>query len=147
MSKVVEAEQFVLKDSEGKIRAELSMSKTVASIWLEEAKKEAPTLRLYDENGNVRVELTLLKSLGPMLYFYDEKSKVRLEIYGGSAQQGWNTPIEYPFSVGGPAIRVRDEEQHTISHFGFNGVILTEPNELQLLWLNSKTREILKYQK
>ncbi len=141
MSQVIEAEKFVLTDSQGRMRAELTMGKTLASIWDTSLMKEGPTLRFYDEGGNVQVELILM-DIGPALHFFDENSRTRLEVSGNTAQAGWNTFREHPLPSGGPALRIRDKKGEAISHFGFNGVILHNPEKGQLLWINSKTRKI-----
>lgn len=59
-AKVIEAEQFILKDSEGRHRGGLQVMAD-----------GRPILRLADEKGWPRAELVVLSNNTPALYFYD----------------------------------------------------------------------------
>lgn len=95
--KTVEAENFIVKDGEGKQRAKLGMSQS-----------GQPIISLYGENGNGRLLLTLGEGDAPaMVYrnadnklglvinsdgklsavsFFDEKENPRLQLASGEAQ-------------------------------------------------------------
>ena len=66
---VIQAQRFELVDAEGKVWGEMSMG----------ARGRSPGLRLYDEKGEVRAELVLVKG-EPALTFYNEKRKARAEL-------------------------------------------------------------------
>jgi len=61
-ARIVEAEEFVLKDAARNVRAELA------------AFKDGPALTLLDENGKSRATLAVDKP-GPMLLLHDENDK------------------------------------------------------------------------
>jgi hypothetical protein len=61
-ARIVEAEEFVLKDGAGKVRAELVVD------------KDGPGLALGDETGKARAGLTVSKD-GPRLTLSDENGK------------------------------------------------------------------------
>lgn len=66
----IEAESFILKDSSGKIRAELSMAGT------------GPTFKLLDENGTPLMKLSLNDSApqGPMMLLSDPQHDAGLSV-------------------------------------------------------------------
>ncbi len=70
LPKNIEAESFVLKDSNGKVRAELSMSGT------------GPSFKLRDQSGTALVTLALNddKPAGPFLLLSDPEHKAGLSI-------------------------------------------------------------------
>src|SRR5579862_1021898 len=70
LPKNIEAESFVLKDPNGKVRAELSMSGT------------GPALKLRDQNGTALVTLSLNddKPAGPFILLSDGQHKAGLSI-------------------------------------------------------------------
>lgn len=59
-SKVIEAERFVLRDSQGRNRGGLRV-----------LTDDRPLLQLADEHGRPRAELAVLSNNTPALYFYD----------------------------------------------------------------------------
>jgi hypothetical protein len=65
--KVVEAEKFVLRDSTGKIRAELG-----------EGEGSAIGLKLFDGNGRCRAELVVASDGGSGLQLRDDNGKLRV---------------------------------------------------------------------
>ena len=66
---VMRAQSFELVDAEGRVRGEMSMG----------ARGRSPGLRLWDEKGEKRAELVLVKG-EPALTFYNEKGKARAEV-------------------------------------------------------------------
>ena len=62
----VKAHRFILVDAYGKARAGMAMDNA------------GPRLDLLDENGNVRVGLTVVKGIGPRLGLWDENGKLRV---------------------------------------------------------------------
>jgi hypothetical protein len=70
LPKNIEAESFVLKDTNGKVRAELSMSGT------------GPSFKLRDQNGTALVTLSLNddKPAGPYLLLSDPQQKAGMSI-------------------------------------------------------------------
>ena len=64
---IVEAEQFILKDSNGKRQATLNAAET------------GPTLRLYDPGGNMRIVLAVGPN-GPVLAFFNEDGTMRASL-------------------------------------------------------------------
>ena len=85
--RVIEAQKFVLKDSEGRVRAELSTERD-----------EAPKLWLFDESNHRRAEFSLLANGTPGVRFLDKNQKIRaaLELAEGKA-----------------VLNLRDSESHT----------------------------------
>jgi hypothetical protein len=76
MPKNIEAESFVLKDANGKVRAELAMS------------GEGPSLKLRDQSGTALVTLSLLDSApgGPLLLLSDGQHRASLSMSVASGQ-------------------------------------------------------------
>jgi hypothetical protein len=74
--RVIEAQKFVLKDSQGRVRAELSTERD-----------EAPKLWLFDESNHRRAEFSLLANGTPGVRFLDKDQKIRaaLELVDGKA--------------------------------------------------------------
>jgi hypothetical protein len=83
----IEAERFVLKDANGRMRADLGMDKNggVRFVLYDENEKqrlnaasfnEGPGLALFDENGAVRFSVSQ-SNRGPSLVFNDENQKPR----------------------------------------------------------------------
>ena len=81
----IEAERFVLKDANGRMRADLGMDKNggVRFVLYDENEKqrlnaasfnEGPGLALFDENGAVRFSVSQ-SNRGPSLVFNDENQK------------------------------------------------------------------------
>jgi hypothetical protein len=84
--RVVEAQKFVLKDSQGRIRAELSTERD-----------QAPKLWLFDESNHRRAEFSLLADGTPGVRLLDKNQKIRaaLQLLDGKA-----------------ALNLRDSESH-----------------------------------
>src|SRR5262245_14707376 len=70
VSKVIEAERFVLRDSAGRIRAELG-----------ETQHGAIGLHLYDDHGKVRAELVVARDGASGLQLRDEAEFPRVILY------------------------------------------------------------------
>jgi len=68
-AKVVEAEKFIIRDSAGTIRGELST-----------ARDDSPKLWLYDKGGTRRAELSLLPDGTPGLRLLDEHEVIRATV-------------------------------------------------------------------
>ncbi len=64
-AKVVEAERFILRDESGKVRARL------------EVVKEKVGLDIHDEDGTIRASLTLIRDGAPSLNLYDKDGNRR----------------------------------------------------------------------
>ncbi|MFI5342135.1 MAG: hypothetical protein ACHQ7N_20145 [Candidatus Methylomirabilales bacterium] len=85
-TRIVEAEEFVLRDAAGKVRAMLGATKDWEGLNLYDEndrvrvrldlRKDGPGLTLYEENGKVRADLGAIKA-GPRLILYDENGKPR----------------------------------------------------------------------
>ena len=79
MPKNVEAESFVLKDANGRVRAELSMGET------------GPSFQLRDQNGSALVKLSLNDGVpgGPFLLLSDPQHSAGLSmsVLGGAGSQ------------------------------------------------------------
>jgi hypothetical protein len=65
--RIVEADEFVLKDALGRVRAKLAMG------------EEGPALNLYDDSGQPRVTVGVATS-GPALALYDANGKSRASV-------------------------------------------------------------------
>jgi len=76
MPKNIEAESFILKDANGRVRAELAMS------------GEGPSLKLRDQSGTALVTLSLLDSApgGPLLLLSDAQHRASLSMSVVSGQ-------------------------------------------------------------
>ena len=84
--KVVRANQFILEDERGRIRAMLAVTKDGPVLTLSDEKgkdrailgvlKTGLRLSLSDEKGQMRAILAVLKH-GPMFHLYDEEGKTR----------------------------------------------------------------------
>jgi hypothetical protein len=76
MPKNIEAESFVLKDANGRVRAELAMS------------GEGPALKLRDQNGTALVTLALLDSApgGPLVLLSDAQHHASLSMSVSSGE-------------------------------------------------------------
>jgi hypothetical protein len=83
---VIEAERFVLKDANGRIRADLGLDKAGVRLLLNDENEkmrlnaavfaEGPGMALFDENGAVRFSVSQ-SNRGPSLMFNDENQKPR----------------------------------------------------------------------
>lgn len=69
VSKVVETEQLILRDGEGRLRGEFSTGRD-----------RSPTLWLFDQEGVRRAELSLLPNGAPGLRLFDERETIRVDI-------------------------------------------------------------------
>lgn len=84
--RTVEAEHFVLKDVNGRVRADLGMDKNGVRLLLNDENEkvrlnaavfsEGPGIALFDENGAVRYTVSH-SSRGPSMVFNDENQKPR----------------------------------------------------------------------
>jgi hypothetical protein len=82
----IEAERFILKDANGRVRADLGMDKAGVRLLLTDENEktrlnaavfpEGPGMALFDENGAVRFSVSQ-SSRGPSLMFNDENQKPR----------------------------------------------------------------------
>jgi hypothetical protein len=93
VTKVVEAEKFVLLDMNGKVRAELNM-------WPD----GSPVLKLYSEDKKPRVALGVLPDDAPSLELFGKVGKARtlltveptgrplLALYGKDGKPMWSKP-------------------------------------------------------
>ena len=72
--KTLEAEQFVIRDHQGRVRAEMGMYEPEAG-----PRSLSPEVKLFDERGRSRVALAAYP-LGPSLDFYDDKGNIRVEL-------------------------------------------------------------------
>ncbi len=66
--KVVRANQFILEDEKGRMRATLAVS------------KDTSALRLYDKSGKPRAVLGVLGDAGPALVLNDGNDKTRVQL-------------------------------------------------------------------
>ena len=82
----VEAERFVIKDAEGKVRAELGMA------------GHGPLLALYDEDGTRRAVFGIAEK-GPGIFFFDAIQKRRVDL--GVAEKG---PVLVLYDENGNAV-------------------------------------------
>jgi hypothetical protein len=101
-SRTIEAEKFVLIDSAGMARAELSMI------------LEGPNLVMYDAKGNPRAEL-VVTSDGPRLDFANEAGKIQTVLtaykgYNGVLTRNREGELSTFFGVDetGPTLEIRD---------------------------------------
>ncbi len=82
----IEAERFILKDSNGRVRADLGMDKNGVRLLLQDENEkvrlnaavfaEGPGIALFDENGAIRYTVSH-SSRGPSMVFNDENQKPR----------------------------------------------------------------------
>lgn len=113
MPKNIEAESFVLKDPNGRVRAELAMS------------GEGPSLKFRDQNGTALVTLSLLDSApgGPLLLLSDgqHRSSLSMSVASGSGSQlsliGERADIQAHIGVApdGTTLELTDKDGFTTS--------------------------------
>ncbi|HEV8587203.1 MAG TPA: hypothetical protein VGT02_19750 [Methylomirabilota bacterium] len=96
--RIVEAQKFVLKDAEGRVRAELGPSDTEKQIALRfkdeigsprltlGVEGESSLLVLSDKSGRPRIGMVTLAEGVPGLTFYDTTGRARAEV--GLAREG-----------------------------------------------------------
>lgn len=113
MPKNIEAESFVLKDANGRVRAELGMS------------GEGPSLKFRDQSGTALVTLSLLDSApgGPLLLLSDgqHRSSLSMSVASGSGSQlsliGERADIQAHIGVApdGTTLELTDKDGFTTS--------------------------------
>lgn len=113
MPKNIEAESFVLKDPNGRVRAELAMS------------GEGPSLKFRDQSGTALVTLSLLDSApgGPLLLLSDgqHRSSLSMSVASGSGSQlsliGERADIQAHIGVApdGTTLELTDKDGFTTS--------------------------------
>lgn len=81
---VLEAQRFVLKDADGKVRAELST-----------ARDNEPKLWLFDADGRRRLEVSMLNNGSAGVWLFDDRERIRAGM---------------SFVEGEPALHLRDKE-------------------------------------
>jgi hypothetical protein len=91
-SRSVEAEQFVLRDSDGKVRGAMGIGsdgavginlndvKGQSRITVDLAADGTPGLDFYDQNGKMRATLALASAGTPGLGLYDPSGKLRASL-------------------------------------------------------------------
>ncbi len=84
--RTIEAERFILKDLNGRVRADLGMDKNGVRLLLQDENEkvrlntavlaEGPGIAMFDENGAIRYTVSH-SSRGPSMVFNDENQKPR----------------------------------------------------------------------
>jgi len=105
--RTIEAERFVLRDAQGKVRAELLTDPVFG-----------PRLRLSQANGRVRMELALKGTTGPYLSLRDANGNDRAQLDAFSGNPGLTlydsnakSRVQIDLSENGaPAIRYYDQD-------------------------------------
>jgi hypothetical protein len=83
VTRTVEANEFVLKDSDNKIRARMFLQPLPNAVPFG-ADKDGPVLTFYDAAGKRRVKIGLEDSRSPGLSVYDEKEEAKASLYAQS---------------------------------------------------------------
>jgi hypothetical protein len=118
-NRVVEANEFVLKDGNGKARARLSMV-TVSDITLME--KDIPNLSFYDAEGHPRISIAALPEES-RIYLNDSQQTMHSAMWAGSAAlSGAGASITGPGElfqvtldtfIEGPQLVLKDKEGYS----------------------------------
>ena len=106
VAKVIEAEQFILKDRNGRKRAALQMDKPGGIEF-------ASGLFLYDEEGKERAHLIVDFHGQSYLVFYNNNGEHIADLFGGWSQDGSDVP----------SLRLSNGKQHTELHSDWFGII------------------------
>ncbi len=81
VAKVVEAEKFVVKDRDGKIRAELGLSGGVFAEGRMILKPDVPHLSFYDEHSKPHIRLAFDRSTAEFLLGNKERGHASIRVY------------------------------------------------------------------
>lgn len=105
-SKVIEAERFVLKDKDGKVRAELGLSGGVFADSRMILKPDAPHLSFYDEKSKPHIRLSFDRHISELLLGDKERGHVSLSLHEqGFAGLDLNPMVERKHSISMAAFR------------------------------------------
>ena len=152
-NKVVEANEFVLKDGDGKARARLSMI-TVSDATL--MQKDIPNLSFYDAEGHPRISIAALPEES-RIYLNDSQQTMHSAMWAGSAAlSGAGASITGPGElfqvtldtfIEGPQLVLKDKEGYS-TEIGRTELVVprtgkTEQTPAASLVLFDKRRKVL----
>jgi len=129
VAKNVDAERFVLRESNGKMRASLAF-----------AKKGVPALKFYDVNGNVAIVMGVVSDGGPMMAF-NKDGKPRAWLKGGGQNPAFTLHdkmgdirviLQLDPKSGEPGLHLINEKGHILT-LGENDLVLNNRDE-EIIW-------------
>lgn len=129
VAKNIDAERFVLRDSNGQMRASLAF-----------ATKGVPALKFYDVNGNVAVVVGVVSDGGPMMAFHKD-GKPRAWLRGGGQNPAFTLHdnmgdiraiLELDSKSGEPSLRLVNDKGYILT-LGENDLVLNDRDE-KIIW-------------
>ena len=129
VAKNVDAERFVLRESNGKMRASLAFTT-----------KGVPALKFYDVNGNVAIVMGVVSDGGPMMAFHKD-GKPRAWLKGGGQNPTFTlhdnmgdirAMLELDSKSGEPSLHLVNEEGQILT-LGENDLVLNNRDE-KIIW-------------
>jgi len=129
VAKNIDAERFVLRESNGKMRASLAFTT-----------KGVPALKLFDANGNAAIVIGVVSDGGPMMAFHKD-GKPRAWLKGGGQNPAFtlhdNTGdiraiLQLDSKSGEPGLHLINEKGHILT-LGENDLVLNNRDE-KLIW-------------